>query len=113
MSMVTLRQAKLHLQILTPETSPLSAQDEDIALKLEAAEDIIIDYLKRGSESPAWTEDDVPPLVRAAILLQLGELAGFRGDDAGSSSSAPVYEDGQLSPAITAILRRYRNPALA
>lgn len=110
MSMVTLRQAKLHLQILTPETSPLSAQDEDIALKLESAEAIILDYLKTDG---GWTEDDVPPLVRAAVLLQLGELHRFRGDDPGTVLTAPSYEDGQLSPSITAILRRYRDPALA
>ncbi len=111
-SLVTLRQGKRHLQIWTEESSPLDPQDEDIAMKLDQAEDIILDYLKvQGISPPMWTFADVPPLVQAAILLQLAELFRFRGDDTGST--APVFEEGQLSPAITNILRRYRDPALA
>ncbi len=113
MALVTLAQAKRHLQIWTPITSPLDDVDEDITLKLAQAEDIIIDYLKLSGMSPAWTESDVPPLVQAAVLLQLAELFRFRGDDPASASSAPTFADGQLSPAITNILRRYRDPALA
>lgn len=112
-TLVTLAQAKGHLQINTPTVSPLDSQDADIEMKLAQAEDIILDYLKvQGQSPPEWTISTVPPLVQAAILLQLAELFRFRGDDAGGGNT-PVYEDGQLSPSITNILRRYRDPALA
>lgn len=110
MSMVTLAQAKRHLQIWTPITSPLDDVDEDITLKLAQAESIIIDYLKSND---GWDETTVPPLVQAAVLLQLAELFRFRGDDPASAATAPTYADGQLSPAITNILRRYRDPAMS
>lgn len=108
MSMVTLAQAKRHLQIWTPIASPLDDVDEDISLKLAQAESIILDYLKSDD---GWDETTVPPLVQAAVLLQLAELFRFRGDDGGTAM--PEFADGQLSPAITNILRRYRDPALA
>lgn len=110
MSLVTLAQAKGHLQIWTPITSPLDPVDEDIAMKLAQAESIILDYLKSDE---GWDESTVPPLVQAAVLLQLTELFRFRGDDPGGTVYGPAYNDGQLSSAITAILRRYRDPSLA
>ena len=51
-----------------------------------------------------------PTQVQAAILLQLGELYRFRGDDEGKADREPA---GSLSPMIEGILRRYRDPALA
>lgn len=106
MAILTLQQAKDHLNIWTPIASPLDAVDRDISMKMEEAESIILDYLKSDD---GWDDTNVPPLVRAAILQQLAELYRFRGDD----ERGPVYEDGQLSPTITNILRRYRDPALA
>ncbi len=114
MALVTLAQAKGHLQISTATVSPLDSQDADIEMKLAQSEDIILDYLKvQAISPPMWTIDTVPPLVQAAILLQLAELFRFRGDDPASASTAPVFTDGQLSPSITNILRRYRDPSLA
>lgn len=113
MSLVSLEAAKDHLQINTPIGSPLDPVDRDITRKLAQAEDIILDYLKVAGSPPEWTEETLPPLVQAAILLQLAELFGFRGDDPASTSTSAAVVDGQLSPTITNLLRRYRDPALA
>ncbi len=108
MALVTLAQAKRQLQIWTDISSPLDEVDLDITDKLAEAESIIIDYLKdRADES--WDEDTVPGFVRSAVLQQLTELYRFRGDD----TEGPKYEDGQLSPTVTNLLRRRRDPALA
>lgn len=110
MSLITLAQAKAHLRIDTPSVSPTDAAEADLLLKMAQAESIILDYLKVPVTSPEyWNETTVPPLVQAAVLLQLGELYRFRGDDV----EAPAHTIGDLSPVITNILRRYRDPALA
>lgn len=106
MALVTLAEAKRHLQIWTDISSPLDEVDLDITAKLDQAESIILDYLKTEE---SWDEDTVPGVVKAAVLLQLGELFRFRGDD----TEGPKYEDGQLSPTVTNLLRRRRDPALA
>lgn len=110
MSLISIDQAKAHLRIDTPSGSPLDAADQDLLLKIEAAEGIILDYLKIPVTSPAyWDSTTVPALVQAAILIQLGELYRFRGDD---QEHGPQTA-GDLSPLVTNILRRYRDPALA
>lgn len=110
MSLITIDQAKAHLRIDTASGSPVDAADADLLLKMAAAEDIVLDYLKvPASSPPLWDETTVPPLVQAAVLMQLGELYRFRGDDV----EAPAHTPGDLSPVITNILRRYRDPALA
>jgi hypothetical protein len=111
-SLITIDQAKAHLRIDTVSASPPDAAEVDLTLKMEAAEAIILDYLKVPVTSPPlWTDEtDVPPLVSAAILLQLGELYRFRGDDDGKADREP---SGSLSPLVEGMLRRYRDPALA
>lgn len=112
MSLVTLAQAKAHLRIDTLNVSPPDPAEADLLLKMLAAEHIVLDYLKVPSTSPPlWTDEtDVPHLVSAAILMQLGELYRFRGDDDGKADRESA---GSLSPTIEGILRRYRDPALA
>lgn len=112
MSLITLAQAKAHLRIDTVSTSPMDADEADLLLKMAQAEHLILDYLKVLSVSPPeWTDEtNVPPLVQAAILFQLGELYRFRGDDDGKADRGP---DGSLSPLVEGMLRRYRDPALA
>lgn len=61
--------------------------------------------------APAWTEATVPGHVRAAILLQFMEFWRFRGDD--TDGNGPAQTAGDLSPQVTNILRRKRDPALA
>lgn len=104
--MITVQDAKNHLRISTPDGH---AGDADLLLKLEQAEAIIVNYLK----APTYADLPVTALdllvVDAAILLQLGELYQFRGDDA----QAPPHTEGDLSPVITNLLRRLRHPAFA
>ena len=60
--MVTLDEVKLHLRIEHDE------EDQALAAMLEASTDAAADYL--GGEMP----DPMPAPVRAAILLQVGDL---------------------------------------
>ena len=116
MSLVTLAQAKAHLRIDTLDLAPPDALDADLALKLLQAEAIILDYLKIPETSPPYWADetDVPPLVQAAILFQLGELYRFRGDDTSQfADNSKRDQAGSLSPFVEGLLRRYRDPALA
>ena len=108
MAAVTLQQAVDHLALpIVLDTDPLDPRQADLALKLAAAEAIIGDYLKASAALDA--EDAV---IQAAILLQLGELWRFRGDD--REGEGAVRDDaGSLSPTITNLLRRKRDPALA
>lgn len=110
---ITFEQACDHLRLTIEPASPPTAPERDLVLKMAQAEDVILDYLKVAGDSPLpWVdEDDVPPLVQAAILLQLGELYRFRGDD--TADDGPGHEPGQLSPQVTNLLRRYRDPAIA
>lgn len=92
LALVTLEEAKAHLRILSDD------EDPDIQLKVEAASDILLDYIKRPDA--VWTESDAPPLVKAATLLMVRTL----------------YDDPAADPlndAIIRILHRYRDPACA
>jgi hypothetical protein len=94
---------------------PADPFNDDLVVKLDAAEAIVLDYLNTTAAVRAvtalWTADTVPRVVHAAILLQLGELWQFRGDQAGREG--PDHLDGQLSPVVTNLLRRQRDPVLA
>lgn len=99
----------------------LSAPDlADVMFKADQASAIVVDYLKRpfddgpavqpliyyppGTEPapPPWNETTTPTLVKAAILIVLTSLYDGRTPD-----------DALLSEPVTAILHRYRDPALA
>lgn len=103
MALVTLATAKTHLRITTPTTSPLSAEDADLSLKIEAASDIILGYLKVSSS--LYDEWTVPARMQAATLLMLGRLHMQRGDD--EAADAACWQ------AIERLLVRDRDPALA
>ena len=112
--LITREQAIDHLRLPLTVDDVDSRTARDLSVKLAQAESIILDYLKVDPAAPpAWLEESgaVPPLVQAAVLVQLAELWRFRGDD--TTDAAPVYADGQLSPQVTNYLRRYRDPALA
>lgn len=116
MALVTNAQARGHLRLPDAAAVPPNADDTDLTLKLAQAEAIILDYLNATAYwrtiTPTWTnETNVPKQVHAAILLQLGELWRFRGDDL--HDEGPQHEPGtDLSPAIVSLLRRTRDPVI-
>lgn len=103
--LVTLTQGKLHLNIVLTDTS----HDTDIAFKISQASEIVMDYIKVKVVPDEWTVNtspvfyEIPALIQAATLLVLGELYFNR-----ESSVANI-----ISPAIEALLARYRDPAIA
>jgi hypothetical protein len=106
--LVTLEEFKRHLRL--PED--LTEQDDDLTLKLKLAQEIVLDYIAREDEDwtaeiAAWTNEDVPGPVQAAILVQGAELFRFRGD-----SDAPQRDVGDLAPLVKSYLRRYRDPVV-
>lgn len=108
MSILSLQEAKDHIQPGSQDA------DGDLQAKLDAAEAIVLDYINTTAWwraiTATWVDSEtLPPLVRAAILLQLGELYRFRGDDI----NGPVQTAGDLSPVVTNILRRYRDLVVA
>lgn len=117
MALVALLVAKRHLRLGDSVDSPLSSADTDLQLKLDQAEAIVLNYIKRpddadwSDEIDSWTEDTVPGDVQAAILYQVGELHRFRGDDV--DQDKPRREDGYPTPAVKALLHGYHDPALA
>ncbi len=106
---ITLQEAKDHLRITS------LAEDGDVYDKLQAATQVVIDYLTRragdawNDEMAAWTAETMPKSVRAAILVQLGDLYKNRGDELDSRTAGPTG----LSPTVMALLMRYRDPGLA
>lgn len=112
-ALLTLQIAKDHLRITTADGDP---GDADLQLKLDQAIAIIVEYC--GTTAwwrdviVTWTEVTLPLAVQAAILLELGELWRFRGDD--RADEGPASTDGfDLSPAIRALLTRSRDPVIA
>lgn len=105
----SLDQAARHLRITADEyeDAGFSASDEglDIQSKLDIAEGLVLDYLKKPDNPDAWTEETAPFPVKAAILLTLSDLYEHR---AGSAD-----DDVFLSFAVRSILHRLRDPAMA
>jgi len=111
--LVTLQQAKDHLRLAFAEGDPREA---DLQLKLAAAEAAILDYCNTTDAwrtvTGDWAAATAPRQVIAAILLLVGELWRFRGDDGAPEIPArdPLTD---FSPQICGLLRRTRDPVLA
>lgn len=97
--LVTLATAKAHLRIT------VTTDDADIQLKLDQAEATILDYLDTSVDAAWVSPATAPGWVTSAILLWTARLYEHRGDEDG--------EDERTWDAITRILVRSRNPALA
>lgn len=109
-ALLTLEQAKKHLRL--PDTS---AEDDDLQAKLVQAQAIVLDYLRDTTNTTwtatmdAWTDETVPATVQAAILMQLGYLYRYRGDEPDEVKS----EYGNLAPGVIACVYRLRQPVIA
>lgn len=95
--LVTLVEVKAYLRIDTADN------DGEITLLTEAASEGVLRYIK------AATEGDIPAdgvdSVKAATLLQVGNLFRFKGDEANPETV--------LSPTVKAVLHSLRDPTLA
>lgn len=108
--------AKQHLRLTVPDGHPL---DVELDHKLGAAEAAIVDYISRNEPGKTavlgWTTPTLTPAnVQSAVLIHLGELWRFHGDDPGAAGSTPgreAYSDFQ--PAVLGLLRRFTDPVLA
>lgn len=110
--LIDLSQAQRHLRLPVGVSSPMTNGELDVQEKLDQATALIVQYLERPddtawtAEMAAWTVQNVPGPVAAAILIQLAELYRFRGDD----GEGPKREAGYLAPTVVALLKRYRDP---
>lgn len=98
MALVTLEQAKAHLNIVH------EAFDDEIARKVDDATAIVVEYLKSRADA-TWDETTVPGPVRAGVLYVLTHLFKHRGDD--------MSLDEAFWRALERLLCRSRDPALA
>lgn len=106
---VTLEQASAHLRAGIEIDSPLDGEAADLELKLDAAERIILDYLKvtdELEESPVWDPGADLPIVQQAILIILSALWD---DREGTGIGDYLKPDG----AVARLLMRLRDPAIA
>jgi hypothetical protein len=110
---VTLDQAKAHLKL----PLDLTADDDDLNLKLLIAHEICFDYLTQRLEDEdeegdweatvdAWTASTAPKRVIGAILDQFAQLHRYRGDEPGLDPHA-------ISPGAASLLKRFRDPAVS
>ncbi|MDQ0035926.1 hypothetical protein J2W30_003699 [Variovorax boronicumulans] len=117
-AVVTLEQARLRLRIDTTDG------DADLQLMIDSATDIVIRHLKGaplyeqeldgdgkpvvdGDGNPVYTEEFVPAIVNA-ILLLIGYLNKDRDNDKDHE-----WDENSLPRPIRAILNPLRDPALA
>jgi len=96
--LVTDDEARLHLRIESTGASPPDAVDALVTMLVLSASDVVADYIKHLDHD--WDATTAPPLIKAAVLLVLGALYDRPNEN-------------PLSPGVTAILARYRDPALA
>jgi hypothetical protein len=115
MALVTLAQVNGALNLDLQGTAPDFAADErspSILLKIKQAEDIVLDFIQPKPD-PAWTADDVPGRVSAAIIIAVNCLLDDTEERlamlSGLSGSNPV---DPRNP-IAALLWRLRDPSLA
>jgi hypothetical protein len=103
MGLVTLEVAKEHLK------PPGDIDDDRIERQIEEASQIVLDHIKLPSDayqsSSGAPTEDVPPQVRAAVLLVLGAL--YDNADGQNPDKDPI------SPAVISLLRSRRTPTLA
>lgn len=111
MDLITVAMAKAHLY-----RDDLPDDDPDLLQKMAAAQAVVLRYVQKEAygreKSATWADPLTTPLdAQHAILLQLDELFRFRGGDL--TDDTPARDAGsELSPAVTALLRRWTAPVM-
>jgi hypothetical protein len=108
LELVTLDQAKTHAGITDTD------RDDDLALKLEEAHAVVLNYIYRPdatwtAEMLAWTDATAPRQIRAAISRQFADLVRNRGDDEDDRS----VERTGLNPRVEQLLLDYKQWTVA
>ena len=103
--LVTLTQAKTHLNITLPDGDPGDAEIQD---RLDEAEAIILGKVKGASgQAATWIDPtSAPGNITAAIKLQLAHLYMRRGDE--ESGDAAKFEER-----LHFLLSHYITPGIA
>lgn len=107
MMLVTLEQANDHLRRDTTD------DDADLKLKIEAASELVAEYIKKSADEfivdGEVVADKVPARVRAATLLMVGEL--YKSREGEFDGKLPeTYGYGYLPQAVVALLYPLRKP---
>jgi Phage gp6-like head-tail connector protein len=98
----TLEVAKAHLRVDHTD------DDADIQRKLDQASAIVEDYIKKPDD---WVPTALEAIIfEAATMMMLSQLYDDRNI---GESDNPNVAMGYLTPQVTAILHRLRDPALA
>lgn len=113
--LISLQQAQRHLRLpVTLGESPMTDAELDLQDKIDDATSMILNYLARPDdpdwleEMESWAVDALPGVIKAALLVQIGELYRFRGDEV----DVQTREPGFLSPQVRAYLTPYRDPVI-
>lgn len=84
---------------------------DDIELKIAQAEAIVLGFVQPAPD-PAWTHENVPKEVSAAIILVVGYL--YDNTDAGREALAALSgENPNAYSPVKGLLWRRRTPSLA
>jgi hypothetical protein len=107
---LTLEQAKTQVRITH------TYEDDDMAVKLELAHGIVLDYIYLSREADedlletmqAWSETTAPAGVKAAIARMFANLVEFRGDNPDMD-----IDGNDLPRDVRQLLRMYKDPVIA
>jgi hypothetical protein len=87
------------------------ADQSDVELKIEAASEVVLNYLGNPDEyfdtAGEINADSIPAVVKKAVLYLTGVLYSDR-DGVGDA-----WKDGKLPPAVVGLLSSIRTPTLA
>jgi hypothetical protein len=105
---ITIQQAIDHLRLdLEIGDSPVDPEEAHLELKVDAAEAVYVNYLKKNDDSPPWEPSEAElPIVQACVLLL---LTGLWDDREGSGVGDYLKPNG----AVALLSARLRDPAIA